>query len=52
MPVEVGSRRVASHTLSRAYGELGITGPKRRRAISNSVEAAEKSPRWLWLKRG
>ncbi|XP_050960924.1 uncharacterized protein LOC127162191, partial [Labeo rohita] len=52
MPVEVGSRGFASHTLSKAYGTLGITGVNRRRAISNNVEAVEKASRWLWLKRG
>ncbi len=52
MPVEVGSRGFASHSLSKAYGTLGITGANRRRAIGNTVEAAEKAFRWLWLKRG
>ncbi len=52
MPVEVGSRGFASHSLSKAYGTLGITGANRRRAIGNNVEAAEKASRWLWLKRG
>lgn len=52
MPVEVGSRGFASHSLNKAYGTLGITGVNRRRAIGNNVEAAEKASRWLWLKRG
>ncbi|XP_059199347.1 uncharacterized protein LOC131979398 [Centropristis striata] len=52
MPVEVGCRGFASHSLSKAYGTLGITGVNRRRAIGNNVEAAEKASRWLWLKRG
>ncbi len=52
MPVEVGSRGFASHSLSKAYGTLGITGANRRRAIGNNAEAAEKASRWLWLKRG
>ncbi|KAK0146299.1 hypothetical protein N1851_014401 [Merluccius polli] len=52
MPVEVGSPGFASHSLSKAYGTLGITGANRRRAIGNNVEAAEKASRWLWLKRG
>ncbi|XP_057179398.1 taste receptor type 1 member 2-like [Triplophysa rosa] len=49
---EVGSREFASHSLSNAYGTLGITGANRRREIGNNVEAAEKASRWLWLKSG
>ena len=45
MPVEVGSRGFASHSLSKAYGTLGIAGANRRRAMSNNVEAAEKASR-------
>lgn len=30
---------------------LGITGERRRRAIHNSTEAAEKASGWLWIKR-
>ena len=52
MPVEVGSRGFASHSLSKAYGALGIKGANRSRAINNNAEAAEKASRWLWLKRG
>jgi len=48
----VSSRGFAGHSLSQAYGTLGITGASRSRAISNSVEAAERASRWLWLKRG
>ena len=52
MPVEVGCRGFAGHSLSKAYGTLDITGANQRRAIGTSVEAAEKASRWLWLKRG
>ena len=52
MPVEVGSRGFASHSLIKAYGTMGITGANQRRAIGNNVEATEKAFRWLWLKRG
>ena len=52
MPVEVGSLGFASYSLSKAYGTLGITGANRKRAINNNAEAAEKTSRWLWLKRG
>ncbi len=47
-----GQQGISSHSLSKAYGTLGITGANRRRAIGNDVEAAEKASRWLWLKRG
>lgn len=36
MSVEVGSLGFASHSLSKAYGTLGITGAKRRRAMNKS----------------
>ncbi|GAA6088619.1 uncharacterized protein LOC109140547, partial [Tachysurus ichikawai] len=52
LPVEVGCRDFAGQSLYRAYTELGITGERRRRrAICNSTEAAEKASRWIWIKR-
>ncbi|XP_073720025.1 uncharacterized protein [Misgurnus anguillicaudatus] len=51
LPVEVGCRGFAGQSLYRAYTALGITGERRRRAICNSTEAAEKASRWLWIKR-
>ena len=50
LPVEVGCRGLVGQLLCRAYTVLGITG-KRRRAIYNNEEAAEKASRWLWIKR-
>ena len=51
LPVEVGCRGFAGQSLIRAYTALGITGERRRRAICNNTEAAEKASRWLWIKR-
>ena len=51
LPVEVGCRGFAGQSLCRAYTSLGITGERRRRAIRNSTEAAERASRWLWIKR-
>ncbi|XP_051928401.1 uncharacterized protein LOC127604984 [Hippocampus zosterae] len=51
-PVEVGCRGFAAHSLARAYCSLGIDGERKRRAIRNTTEAAERASRWLWLKRG
>ena len=48
MSVEVGSLGFASHSLSKAYGTLCITGGNKE----EPQEAAEKASRWLWLKRG
>ncbi len=50
MPVEVGFRGFAGHSLSKAYRMVGITGANRRRAINKSMEAAEQASRWIWLK--
>lgn len=52
LPIEVGSRGFAARSLCRAFSLLGIDGVRRRRAIYNTTEAAEKASRWLWLKRG
>lgn len=50
LPVHVGCRGLSGQSLSRAYAALGITGERRRRAIFNSTEAAEKASWWLWIK--
>lgn len=41
MPVHAG------HSPSKAYRMLGIMGASQRRAINNSMEAAEWALRWL-----
>nr|BAC82600.1 reverse transcriptase [Danio rerio] len=46
MPVEVGSRGIASNTLSKAYGTLGITGTKRRKGSGESIQMALVEERW------
>lgn len=50
-PVEVRCRDFAGQSLCRAYAALSITGEKRRRAIQNNTEAAERASGWLWIKR-
>ena len=50
LPIEVGGRGFAGRSLCRAY-LLGITGVRKRRAISAASEAAEKASRWLWIRR-
>ena len=52
MPIEVGCRGFAGQSFYRADNTLGINGAKRRRAISSTIEAAEKASRYLWIKRG
>ncbi len=47
LPIEVGSRGFAARSLCRAFSLLGIDGVRRRRAIYNTTEAAEKASRWL-----
>ncbi|XP_076844394.1 uncharacterized protein LOC143489330 [Brachyhypopomus gauderio] len=51
-PVEVGCRGFAGQSLPRTLKVLGIKGQLCRRAIRNSIEAAEKASRWLWIRRG
>ncbi len=52
MTVEVGSRGFASHSLSKAYGTLGITGANRRRAIGNNVVGSRKSVQMAVVEEG
>ncbi|KAI4885725.1 hypothetical protein NFI96_026178, partial [Prochilodus magdalenae] len=49
---EVGCRGFAGQSLHRVLGLLGICGLHRRGAMKNITEAAEKTSRWLWLRRG
>ncbi|XP_031136520.1 uncharacterized protein LOC116036966, partial [Sander lucioperca] len=50
LSIEVGGRGFAGKSLCRAYSLLGITGARKRRAISTASEAAEKAS-WLWIRR-
>lgn len=50
--IKVDYRGFAGQSLHWALGVLGIYGMHRQRTIKNITEAAEKAPRWLWLKRG
>ncbi len=52
MTVEVASRGFASHSLSKAYGTLGITGANRRRAIGNNVVGSRKSAQMAVVEEG
>ena len=52
LPVEVGCRGFAARSLARAFSILGIEGERKRKAIRNTTDAAERASRWLWLKRG
>lgn len=51
LPIEVGGRGFAGKSLCKAFGLLGITGARKRRAISTATEAAERASRWLWIQR-
>lgn len=51
MPMEALYRGFAGQSLCRAYTSLGITGERSRNDIYNNTEAAEKTSRWLWIKR-
>ena len=51
LPIEVGGRGFAGKSLCKAYSLLGITGARKRRAISAASEAAERVSQWLWIQR-
>lgn len=43
LPIEVGAGGFAGKSLCKAYSLLGITGARKRRAISTASEAAERA---------
>ena len=51
LPVEVGARGFAGGSLWRTLKTLGITGRSQKNIIDNSCQEAERSSRWLWLRR-
>ncbi len=51
-PVGVGCRGFAGHSLLRTLKLLGVKGLQSRRAIKNTLKAAERASRWLWIRRG
>ena len=51
LPVEVGARGFAGGSLWRTLKTLGITGRSRKNIIDSSCQEAERSSRWLWLRR-
>ena len=50
-PIEVGCRGFAGKSLCKAFSKIGIVGVRKRKAIKNIIESAEKSSRWVWMKR-
>lgn len=48
-PIEVSCRGFAGQPLCRATSLLRVTGVDKRKATRNTVEAAEKALRWLWI---
>ncbi len=50
-PIEVGCRGFAGCSLCKLYRLLGITGAAERKAIKNTMEAAERASKWLWIRR-
>lgn len=50
-PVEVGCRGFVASSTIRLLKELGIHGQALRKTIRSLSEAAERSSRWIWLKR-
>ena len=47
LPIEVGCRGFASHSLARALSTLSIGGKKKTTAIHKTTSTAEKASTWL-----
>ena len=51
LPVEVGCRGFVATSTTKLLKRLGVRGQAFRRAIKSLSEAAERSSRWIWIKR-
>ena len=51
LPVEVGCRGFVATSTTRLLKGMGVRGQAFRRAVKSLSEAAERSSRWLWIKR-
>lgn len=50
-PVEVGCRGFVGASTQRFLKNMGVTGPKLRKALKDLTEEAEQGSFWLWLRR-
>jgi len=50
-PVEVGARGFIGQSMWRCLRMLGIVGTTRKQALTSVTAMAERTSRWLWLKR-
>ncbi|XP_035527992.1 uncharacterized protein LOC118335673 [Morone saxatilis] len=50
-PVEVGCRGFVGASTQRFLKNMGVTGPKLRKALKDLAEEAEQGSFWLWLRR-
>jgi hypothetical protein len=51
LPVEVGCRGFVATSITRLLKGVGVRGQAFRKAIRSLSEAAERSSRWIWIKR-
>ena len=51
LPVEVGCRGFVAMSTTKLLKGIGVRGQAFRRAVKSLSEAAERSSRWLWIKR-
>ena len=51
LPVEVGCRGFVATSTTKLLKGMGVRGQTFRRAVKSLSEAAERSSRWLWIKR-
>ena len=50
-PVEVGAQGFIGQSMWRCLRMLGIIGEARKKGLATIADTAERSSRWLWLKR-
>ena len=51
LPVEIGCRGFPAQSAWSTLRILGVTGQKRKAAIQDITQAAEKASCWLWMRR-
>ena len=51
LPLEVGARGFTARSLCKALSDICVIGSTKSRAIKAISDRAERTAKWLWLKR-